>query len=158
MTRWIFMVFLGCFQFWSQAQEIEKPALNIESFGYPDFGDNSRYTDFNVTYGLTNGLDVALSGFYHRDLIAERFRVPILLKKFISQKTYLLGGAQAEWDFRLAGEPPRMDLLMGIGHEVKEGFMMEASFEKPSNDSDVTPLGIGRKGAGFLRLKSKFKF
>jgi len=158
MTRWIFIFFSCCFQFWALAQEMEKPSLNIEGFGYPDFGDNSRYADFKVSYRLTNSFDAELRGFYQRSLITERFRVPILLKKFITKKTYFLGGAQAEWDFRQGGAPPRVDILTGIGHEVKKGFLMEASFEKPLNNSNVTPLGTGKKGAGFLRLKSKFKF
>lgn len=121
---------------------------------------NEQYSDFNYIFGNNNGLQIELRGFYQRNAISERFRVPLILKKYLTEKSYILGGVQSEWEFIRGGAaPPRLDVLLGAGHEFNESFSVEGILQLPvANSKYVNPLGAERSGTGFLNLGSKIKF
>ncbi len=144
-----------------QVVENKPDKLTATGMIYPDFGDGSRYLDSKISYDLGNGYFTELGRIYFRNGINEWLIIPVSLKKFISKKTYLFGGAQTEWQFIPQGlgvSPPRFDMIFGGGHEVKEGWLIEAKFQKPLNDSPINPLGAGRLDRSFLSLGSRVKF
>jgi len=96
----------------------ESNVLNIEGFSYPNFINGERYSNFSVTHLIDDNFEVEIRGFYQRNALGERFRMPLILKKYLSdQKTYILGGAQAEWEFLpKSTKPPSVNVIMGVGH------------------------------------------
>ncbi len=139
----------------------ETSTLYTKGFSYPTFSKGERYSNFSVTRLINTNLEVEIRGFYQRNVLGERFRAPLLLKKYLSdEKTYLIGGAQAEWEFLPGGiKLPRVDIIMGAGHQFNDNFSMEGIFQLPvMNSSSVNPLGSEKPGASFLNLGSKFRF
>lgn len=147
-----------CFLVTLSAQETSK-ILQIDGFSYPDFGDGTAHKNFGLYYPIANSIGIRLQGFYDHHGFSERFRLPIVLKKDISDKTYILGGVQSEWNFLEGTGKPRIDLLMGVGHKVKNNITIEGIMQYPLlNSSSVNPLGSGKAGASFLNIGSKLKF
>ncbi|MFD2588255.1 hypothetical protein ACFSQJ_15045 [Croceitalea marina] len=155
----LLLLFMHTANFMSAQKETS--TSDIEGFSYPTFSNGERYSNFSVTHLINTNLEVEIRGFYQRNVLGERFRAPLLLKKYLSdEKTYLIGGAQAEWEFLPRGiKPPRVDIIMGAGHQFNENLSIEGIFQLPvMNSSSVNPLGSEKPGTSFLNLGSKFRF
>lgn len=138
-------------------QESKKAATDslTASFGFEEF-----YSAKITTYPIGDNLQVELSKFYQRNGITERLRIPLVLKKYLTKKTYLLGGVQTEMEFLPNGTKRfRGDVLIGAGHEVNKKFSLNGILQLPViNPKEVTPLGALNPGTGFLNLGAKYKF
>lgn len=151
-------IFLFCFSLsLIQAQKSGQERLIVTGFSYPDFGNGTTYKNFTLTYSLEKDFEAELRWFYDHNGFEERLRIPLLLKKYISNKTYILGGGQAEFDLIKKGLP-RIDFIIGAGHEINESFILEATLQTPVNKTSVLPLGSQKLNTSFLSLGSKFKF
>jgi hypothetical protein len=152
------LILVSCLHLLGNAQQ-EKSTITINGFSYPDFGDGTVHKNFTLNYSLADNLDTELRWFYDHNGFSERLRVAILLKKYVSKKSYLLGGEQMEWEFLGSTLPSRVDVIMGAGHEFNKSILIEGILQVPvMNGSNVNPLGIGKTGNSFLNLSSKFKF
>ena len=161
MRKIAFLISFSCVLGFGQVVENKPAKLTATGMIYPDFGDGSRYLDSKLSYDLGNGYFAEIGRIYFRNGINERLIIPVSLRKFISKKTYLFGGAQTEWQLISQGlgvSPPRFDMIFGIGHEIKEGWFIEAKVQMPLNDSPINPLGSERLDRSFMSLGSRVKF
>ncbi len=159
MNRYVLLVLVTSIHLLGNAQQ-ERGTMVVNGFSYPDFSDGTVHKNFTLSYNLTDNLETELRWFYDHNGFSERLRVPLLLKKYVSKRTYLYGGAQMEWEF-LSSEalPSRADLIMGTGYELNQGILIEGTLQSPlMNRGSVNPLGTGKSGSSFLNLSSKFKF
>jgi hypothetical protein len=159
MNRYLLLAVVTSLHLLGIAQQ-EKATIIVNGFSYPGFNDGTAHRNFTLSYNLTDNLDAELRWFYDHNGFSERLRIPLLLKKYVSKKAYLYGGAQMEWEFIPSGTlAPRADLIMGAGYELNQGILIEGTLQSPIiNGSNVNPLGTGKSGSSFLNLKSKFKF
>lgn len=158
MQKFIIVALVIGYQGFVIAQE--EPPLKVTGFSYPDFGDSPSFKTFDISYPIDDRTYLDVRGFYMRNTITERFRLPIFIKRYITKKTYILGGTQLEWEFLPDGTPPpRVDIIFGAGHDFNKNISIEGSYQVPiSNMNNVVPFGAIKPGGGFLRLGSKFKF
>ncbi len=147
----------------------EKPLIRIESFGTPTFFGGERYGDFEIAIPLSESTEINIFGYHYKNMIAERFRIPIQIKQYVGEKLYLIGGYEQEWDLlnNYSGTPnprPLQSIYYGMGYDVKEGFSIEASMQniivQPENafgQPEFLPLG-SMGGSTFLKVGTKYKF
>lgn len=147
----------------------EKPPVRIESFAYPDFQDGSRYADFKVAIALSESTEINIFGYHYRNMVAERFRIPIQVKQYIGKNLHVIGGYEQEWDIRnkFRGTPnpqPLQSIYYGMGYDVKKGLTIEATMQsiivQPKNALGQPEfLPVGSLGGGtFLKVGSKYRF
>ena len=76
----------------------ERPKIYLDGHQYPSFGDGSHYGWFELHFPLMGTNEVSIGGEHYRNYFADRFNVPIKLRQYISEKTYVLGGYLMEWE------------------------------------------------------------
>ena len=140
----------------------ETPPITIEGFSYPSFDDGSRYAEFEITMPLSEKTEANIFGYHYRNLIAERFRIPIQVKRYLGNKVYTVGGYELEWDLRNKGKGvpnprPLQSIYYGMGYDVKPGLSLEATMQHLIVEPEFLPLGsLG--GNTFLKVGTKYKF
>ncbi|MEM0932297.1 MAG: hypothetical protein AAGJ12_07515 [Bacteroidota bacterium] len=140
----------------------ERPKIYLDGHQYPSFGDGSHYGWFELHFPLMGTNEVSVGGEHYRNYFADRFNVPIKLRQYISEKTYVLGGYQMEWDLLNGGlgypnPTPMQETFFGVGYEVKENMFLEAKYVQPLNESKFGKIGYGRN-LPRLQLGGKWKF
>ena len=140
----------------------EPPKVYIDGHAYPSFGDGSHYAWFEIHFPLTETSEISVGGEHYRRYYADRFTLPVKYKKFFSEKSYILGGYQLEWDLFNFGEgipnpKPIQEAFFGVGHEVKPNMLLETKFVQPIGKPEFNKLGYGR-GLPRLEFGGKWKF
>lgn len=158
-------VLVGCFGFaQEQAPSHDSiPKSTLESFGYSGFMNSEEHSQFIAKYRLDYKFLAQLEGFYDTYVISDRFRVSLLGKLNITEKLYLLSGADIETVTNTSQGfeklPPRIGIINGMGYDVNDNFMLEFRSSIQINKSKM-----GSFGEHFIptpqvyTLGSKFKF
>jgi hypothetical protein len=145
----------------ASATHQESP-LTIDGYDFPTFDGLSNYAWFKVNLALTQKTEFSIGGEHYRRIYADRFSIPIQLKQYLDERTYILGGYQREWDLMNRGEGrpnpiPREDIFFGIGHDVQPNMMLEAKMVVPKGDPQFYSIGLEGVKNNF-RLGTRLKF
>ncbi|MFD2099212.1 hypothetical protein [Flagellimonas iocasae] len=167
----VLMVFahLGYGQIGSAPATLQETPLTIEGYDFPTFDGLSNYAWFKVNLALTDRTEFSIGGEHYRRPFADRFTIPIQMKQYLNDKTYILGGYQWEWDLMNIGldmenmgkghpnPKPRQDFFYGIGHDVSPNMMIEAKIVQPVGTPEFYDIGLeGAKTR--LKLGTRLKF
>ncbi len=166
--KFIFIVVLfgGIIFMHAQQPQISTPKQGsefiIRGFSYPDFGDGSRYASFSIQYQLTNSTEISVFGHHYKNMVAERFQIPIQIKQYLNEDFYVIGGYEQEWDLRnqnkgVPNSKPLQSIFYGMGYDVKPGLSVEGLLQHTINSPDFSPLGMGH-GFPVYKVRTKFKF
>lgn len=136
--------------------------IAIESFGYPDFGDNSSYGDFLILYPIVEDTSVGFRGLNQQNAIFGRFNLKAMARQRIAKKFFAEGGYEMEWDLTQrsrsihnTGKSP----YLGVEYEAKPNLLLNAGFRTFMNEASFNPLGTERSDAkSQWQLESKIKF
>ncbi|MFC4219121.1 hypothetical protein [Flagellimonas marina] len=145
----------------ASATHQESPLI-MEGYDFPTFDGLSNYAWFKVNLALTQKTEFSIGGEHYRRLFADRFTIPIQLKQYLDERTYILGGYQREWDLMNGGKGrpnpmPREDVFFGIGHDVRPNMMLEAKMVTPMGDPKFYSIGLeGVKNSFKLGTRLKF--
>ncbi len=140
----------------------EKPSIYIDGHDYPQFDPVSNYAWFRIHFPLAEGTEISIGGDHYRTYFADRFNVPIQFKQYFSEKSYLLGGYQLEWDLlnKGSGRPnptPLQEVFFGVGHDIQPSWSMEARLVQPVGKQEFHKVGFP-KGKTRLELGTRLKF
>lgn len=140
----------------------EKPKVFIDGHDYPSFGDGSNFAWFEMHFPLTETSEISIGGQHFRTSFADRITAPVQYKKYLTEKFYLIGGYQLEWDLLNggAGKPnptPLQEAFFGIGYEVKPNLFLETRFVQPFGNPGFNNLGFDI-GQPRLEFGGKLKF
>ena len=129
-----------------QQGQREPTEITSHSMSLPN---GEQHSEVSLEFPLSNDLNAQLEAFYDTYLLTDRLRVSFKLKRFISDRTYLFTGTGIEAVVRdksqVLGLPlgsiPRLSVEGGLGHEVKEGFLIEAKGNFSINNSNIGAFG-----------------
>jgi len=166
-VRIVFLFFLIGHLMMAQSLETPPNTLSLNGFRFESFDETILYTDFSADYFLGNGWGIGIEGFYNKSGIFERFRLPIHIKKYISNNVFLKGGVQTEWNFfpedgipwNVMEKGRRTEVFMGMGYEPKRNMLIEAGYRQLLGKSKFAPLGfenVNQKSVFTLGSKIKF--
>ena len=153
---------MGYGQIKSAPVSFQESPLTIEGYDFPTFDGLSNYAWFKINLALTQKTEFSIEGEHYRRLFADRFAIPIQLKQYLDERTYILGGYQREWDLMNKGKGrpnpiPREDIFFGIGHDVQPNMMLEAKMMMPMGDPKFYSIGLeGVKNSFKLGTRLKF--
>ena len=157
LTVLIFVYF--CFG-WGQ-EENPLDDLVIESFGYPDFGDNSTYGEFEVLYPLGEDTFVGLRGLNQQNAAFRRINARLMIKRRLAKKLLGVTGYEIEWDLTDPDwkQDSSKSLYLGIEYEPKPNLSINAGIRSFLNKSNFNPLGTEKGNAkAQWTIGSKLKF
>lgn len=161
MKRLLTCLLLSSFGFiWGQ-QENPFDKLTIESFGYPDFGDNSAYGEFEVLYPLGEGTVVGLRGLNQQNAAFRRFNARFMVKQRLAKQLFGVAGYESEWDLTNPAwkQDASKSIYLGIEYEPKPNLIINASIRNFLNQPGFSPLGTEKNNAkAQWSVGSKLKF
>ncbi|MEM9649263.1 MAG: hypothetical protein AAF969_12345 [Bacteroidota bacterium] len=136
--------------------------VSIDGFDYPQFDKYSNFAWFRTKLRLSNTTEFSIGGDHFRSYAADRITIPIELRQYISNKTYLMGGFQLEWDLmnENQGAPnpiPRNEVFYGLGHDVRPNWSLEARVVSPMGDPKFQKFGLEGVETRF-ELGTRLKF
>ncbi|MEM1260500.1 MAG: hypothetical protein AAGH81_18395, partial [Bacteroidota bacterium] len=145
---------------WSQ-QESPLDNLVIESFGYPDFGDNSIYGEFEALYPLGNETSVGLQGLNQQNAAFRRLNARLTVEQRLARMLLGVVGYGAEWD--LTNPDWKRDastsFYLGMEYEPKPNLSINAGIRSFLNQPGFNPLGTEKGNANAQwSIGSKLKF
>ncbi|WP_437399877.1 hypothetical protein [Flagellimonas lutimaris] len=131
----------------SSSSKITESPIYIEGFNYPKFDKLSHYGWFNIGYEIFDGTELQVIGEHYRRYNADRFSLGTQLRQQITEKLYLIGGYQKEWDLynKDRGYPnpiPRQEIFLGTDYQVQENMFMEVKMVHPIKESDFYSIGL----------------
>ncbi len=156
-------IFSMDFVFGQEPQGVEeKPRVYIDGHRYPSFDPISNFAWFEIHFPLGETSEILLGGEHFRTYFADRFTIPLEFRQYFSEKSFLLGGYQWEWDLlnEGVGHPnsrPLQEAFFGVGHEVQPSMLLEAKFVQPVGQPSFAKPGFGR-GQPRLEFGGRWKF
>ena len=161
MNRLLACIFLCSLYFgWGQ-QESPSESLMIESFGYPDFGDNSSYGEFQVLYPLGEKTSVGVWGLNQQNAAFRRFNARFIIKQRLARRILGTAGYETEWDLTSPDwkQDANKSLYIGIEYEPKPNLSINAGIRNLLNQSGFNPLGAEKSNTrAQWSVGSKLKF
>lgn len=163
--RFLFFGFFFFFLIRIAAQE-QTPSssqkLTTSIFTY-DLGFNEQHAAFKINYELKPSLEIELRSFYDTYLLTNRFNNSLLLKKYFYDNFYLLSGIDMELNISKIPTPklnlPRLGFKAGVGYEVKDSWLIEATYNGQLNNSKSGVFGEqGIAMPKVYSLSSKVRF
>lgn len=145
---WLCLVLKGYCQ--ATTKPLHDQPGSIEITGHNvSFANGEQHKEVSLEYPLNSHLNAQLEAFYDTYLLTDRLRISLKLKHYITNKTYGFFGAGIEAVVRdksqILGLPlgsiPRLSVEGGLGHEVKEGFLIEAKGNFSVNKSNIGAFG-----------------
>ncbi|SNR77622.1 hypothetical protein SAMN04488009_3732 [Maribacter sedimenticola] len=118
--------------------------LSISGNAYPVTAIGDVHKSFLVGYGISNGLQMELHGFYDTYLQTERFRTNLLGKVYLTEKLYLLSGLEVEVateSQELMEAPYRLGFVAGTGYDISDNFMVEMKSNVQLNKDAIGAFG-----------------
>ena len=114
-----------------------------------NLSNGEQHSEVGLEFPLGSGFNAQLEAFYDTYLLTDRLRFSLKIKRFISNNTYIFSGTGIEAVVRdksqILGLPlgsiPRFSVEGGLGHEVKEGFLIEAKGNFSINKSNIGAFG-----------------
>ncbi|MEO0570118.1 MAG: hypothetical protein AAF039_00335 [Bacteroidota bacterium] len=161
MKRLLTYLLLFSFCFVCSQQESPLNNLVIESFGYPDFGDNSTYGEFEVLYPLGDGTFVGLRGLNEQNAAFRRLNARLMIKQRLVGNLLGVAGYETEWD--LTNPDWKRDastsLYLGMEYEPKSHLSINMGMRSFLNQPGFNPLGTERNTTkAQWSFGSRFKF
>ncbi|NJB70478.1 hypothetical protein GGR42_000940 [Saonia flava] len=171
MIKYTFLLLCIGLTYNVMAQEIKKPKERFPYEGHAYFGmdRNSVHKDFSIGYNLNTNWGVRLDGAYDKEMLYERFRIGMFVKKYLNKKMFLFGGMQLELDLLDTeirdinsyhipkGDKYRTSYTIGLGYDINESILIEASYDNQLNNSRIGPVQLNSP-TDILLVKSKIKF
>ncbi len=168
MRWWVFLLFWAPLNLLGQNAQPEPKALEIESFGYPDFGKEYNFGDFSVEYALGDRSSLILKGMYQKSPAFEIFQGQLLFRQRLAQKLYGTGGLLVEWNLQSEtfnpymvdpkGDNARLEAFIGLEYEARPDILIHAGYGRLLNQPKFTSPGfINPQGKHRFILGSKFK-
>lgn len=156
----VYLFLLSFFFGWGQ-QESPLDNLIIESFGYPDFEDNSTYGEFEILYPLGKTTFIGLRGLNQQNAVFRRLNTRFMIKQRLARKLLGVGGYELEWD--LTNPDWKSDasksIYLGIEYEPKPNLTIDAGIRNFLNRPNFNPLGTEKSNAkAQWSVGSKLKF
>lgn len=145
----------------ANSNKVESP-IYIEGFNYPKFDKLSHFGWFNIGHEVFEGTELQVIGEHYRRYGADRFSLGTQLMQQVSEKLYLIGGYQKEWDLYNKGRGypnriPREEIFLGMDYQVRDNMFMEVKMVHPIKES--TFYSIGLEGVGTrLEMGTRLKF
>lgn len=135
-----------------QVQEPKQASkLLLDDFSYPLFLGNETHSSLNLSYQLSDNLEVEFQNYYDTYILGNRYRSSLGLKLYVSPKLFIFGGVEAEFKRdKITGQlesNPRISINSGLGYDVKEHF----SLRMKSNTS-LTKNTFGAFGEQFIPM------
>jgi len=145
----------------SNSNTMESP-IYIEGFNYSKFDKLSHFGWFNIGYEVFEGTELQVIGEHYRRYDADRFSLGTQLRQQVSEKLYLIGGYQKEWDLYNKGRGypnpiPRQEIFLGTDYQVRENMFMEVKMVHPIKESDFYSIGLEGVGTR-LEMGTRLKF
>ncbi|MEM8928252.1 MAG: hypothetical protein AAGC45_08605 [Bacteroidota bacterium] len=157
------LVFLFLFSLYFGRSQKESPLNNlvIESFGYPDFGDNSIYGEFEALYPLGNETFVGLQGLNQQNAAFRRLNARLTVEQRLARKLLGVVGYGAEWDLTNPAwkRDASTSFYLGMEYEPKPNLSINAGIRSFLNQPGFNPLGTEKGNAkAQWSFGSKLKF
>ncbi|MDY8136093.1 hypothetical protein [Aquimarina sp. 2201CG5-10] len=153
-------LFLFCICFLNihvNGQEKESK-LTINGFSYSDPSESDQHKYFIVSYQADSNLFAEIHGYYDTYVVIDVFKVPVMAKKYISNKWYVFSGFETEFiiDKKTSTiSEPIFKLINGAGYEFNSNFSMEV---KQDYNFNVSKEYGNFTNPGLFSLKAKYKF
>lgn len=162
---WFCFTITGYSQSAKKSQQSAKETIEASSHSYAS-SSGEQHSEVGLEFPVLKDLNGQLEVFYDTYLLSDRLRVSFRLKKYITEKTYLFAGSGIEAVIRdksqflglPLGSIPRLSVEGGLGHELKEGFLIEAKGNFSINNSNIGAFGEPLPMPKIYTLGGKWKF
>ncbi len=143
------------------AQQDEEPKVKVEGVSYTtaDPSISGIHSNFTINYEINSNLFIVIQGYYDTYPGVDIFEVPIMGKKYISNRIFISSGASAT--FISSGEnwaqsDTQFRMIHGVGYDVLPNFFMEVrqNFDFGTSTSKSSQY----LNPNAFSLKGKFKF
>ncbi len=157
-------VFLICISIYSQEEtdsnpaDQEEPKITTSGISYGHKLTPGQHSQFTIDYKVNSNLFLQTRGDLKIFNLTEVFKVSLLGKRYISNRSYLLSGGEVELtrDFLLSPAPfsAQFKLINGFGYDVNQYFSLEAIQDLNFSEGNFGPYA----NPNMFSVKGKFKF
>ncbi len=141
----------------SNPTDQEDPKITTSGISYGHKLTPGQHSQFTIDYKVNSNLFLQVRGDLKIYGLVEVFKVPILSKRYISDKSYLFSGAEVELtrDFLGAAQfDSQFKLINGFGYDVNQHFTIEAKQDFNFSEGNLGPFA----NPNMFSVKGKFKF
>lgn len=134
-------------------------SLLYDAFGYSSGLGPESYGEFSWSYPLNNTTQVQAGLIHSRSNAIETINARLLIKHYVSKKTYLFGGVENVYEANMTtgGRFVRStNVMLGVGHEVNARTKIEFGYHRQTGTPAVQGQSFTIQQPQTLSLRARF--